>query len=592
MNTLQSRKIRRMRLGLIAILSGALAAGVGAPVAPAAAAGPGEDVDPLPITVEVEPSLVVVYEGESGKLGRKVTIKGRTLPMGKDPVTITFESDDPPLHTQTVAMVDEKTGAYSNSEFGAVEAGEYKITVTAPDGRGTAATTLTAITVPDLSEHADKAITKADDAVEQALDKLDQKIDDKPDSPAKTKAKEKIKAMRTAHRAVRQAETARAVHGFFGAIYEQGALLEHIAPQLQPAADTVSRLEEQTALIKRMDAKLSGADEACQQMDFAVEFAKALSTALGLEAKLLAQVLSMGKDVVANAAANKAKKLGGPAAGLGASLFVKNASTVAKGQSLVNNAKGIFLDFATFGMEQLFNAYCQKFAGPVEATFSAKFFRDVDGAWTMWWHNSYKLSGRMILIYPKAAKGEHVPLAGRIEGYAHSFHTWEKGLAALAPRLMGGAMVYKKYVPPIDVLSQTSAKAISQGNGPAQLWGSAATMLSPNSFIMQLRGELDKDSLTIRIGRKIKDFKAALDVVAVIVSPLSYGVGPSVTWYSLPFVDAHDVLAGGTDEQPVELKLKTVGKTMIATGKADNKKKNDGARGEYHIRFKACNPGC
>lgn len=183
-------------------------------------------------------------------------------------------------------------------------------------------------------------------------------------------------------------------------------------------------------------------------------------------------------------------------------------------------------------------------------------------------------------------------MTGRIEGYAHSFDSWDKGMQAFDEKgIMKGTIVAKlRYTPD---LGEFASKTMSQGSGPlsAQVWGSAFGAIFPTSFAMHVHGELNHDSLSILIGKRIKDFTATDRVVNVIVSPLNT-TGPTVVWYPLPYVDAHSVLAGGTDKKPVRLDITTRSKVMTAEGKADNVVDTELAHGEYHLTFKVCNPGC
>lgn len=554
--------------------------------------------DPFPITVKVEPSLIVVYEGGAGKTSRKVTVSGQTMAMGPDsgqPVRIAVDNDDLPLHTEIDTAVDNN-GDYSNSKFSPIKPGEYQITATAPDGRGSATTTLTAISVPQLGDRAPDSMREATQTVVETLADVEKKVDEKPDSPARTETKQKIAAIRKAYKAFEQADPADAIHGFFGAIYTREALLEKQVPHLREVAEDLDKLEQQTAQVKRMQSKLSAADEGCEQMAFVLEVVKAVGTLASLQKNLLKQVTGMSKDVVADMTSNAAKKHAGNAGGLAAGFLVKNQDKLRKGERLVEgptSALGLMSDFAAFGVEQLFDAYCKRFVGPVEGVFTGKFYRMHDGERVNWWIQSYKVSGRLLLRYPKSAKGDHIQMTGRIEGYAHNFDSWDDGMNAHdeAGIMKGTIMATLEYLP--QEIGGAGARQMSQGGHgvSAQPWGSIAGMALPNSFAMHVRGEYDGDTISLLIGDPITDFTAKTRVVNVIVSPLTT-LGPVVVWYPLPFVGAHSVFAHGTDDKPVHLNVTTSGKVMTAVGAADNVVNTEHARGEYHLNFKLCNPGC
>lgn len=564
-------------------------------------AKPSDQNDPFPITVTVEPSLVVVYEGAGGKAGRKVTVNGRTLAMGPggiEPVKIRFDSEDPPLHSETDAAV-EKDGSYSNTEFAAIEPGEYTITATAPDGRGTASATLTVVSAEGLGEKAAHTLMQAMKNVDTAMDAVERKLQDQPDSPARRETGKRIASYRAASKAFVEADPVASIHGFFGAIYTRDALLEKAGPGLQKIAGDSERLEQASKKIARMTQQLDGMDLACAQLAFVGEVAKTGAFILGLGAKILSeggelakQAWSWNRDQAADIASNAAKKAGGDAAGLATGYFVSNFEKLAK---LQENLKGTLANLVVYATDKLFAAYCQQFAGPVDGVFHAEFTRNVNGKPTVWWKQDYKLTGRAILQYPNNAKGKHLLLSGRIEGYAHSFKTWETGLKAFDDKgIMSGTIVAKVHYPPRDLVGAYGARLMSQGIAGVtspQPWGSGVGLTIPNSFLMGVRGELTDDKLSLLIGERIKDFIARDDVVAVIVSPLNT-LGPTVTWYPLPFVDAHSVIAGAAADKPIDLKLTTTGKTMTATGTVDNSVNTKSAHGEYHLTFRLCNPGC
>lgn len=562
-------------------------------------AHPSDESDPFPISVSVEPSLLVVVESNAGTAGRRVAISGRTISMGPGsvrPVRIAIDSDDGSVHTETDAVVMED-GSFSNQEFAPLAEGVYTITATAPDGRGTASAIVTAVNASGLGEHADKAMAEAIDSVEKSLDTVQRKLEEQMDTPAKAEAMEKLVAARKAHHAFRDTEPAAAIHGFLGAIYTHEALLEKQVPRLRESAGMVAELGAKTEQLKRMQSELGSADVRCEAMAMLLETVKLISTVIGFEAKLTTQLANMSKDVAADVASNRGKQAAGQAGGLAGGLLVKNGKKLVTAQKVIDGTKaanGLIADLAAFATEQVFDAYCKRYVGPIEGTFSGKFYRLWHGERVNWWKQSYKLSGRILLRYPKNATGDHIQMTGRIEGYAHSFDSWDDGMNAFDDNgIMKGSIVAALHYLPLDIKGESGARMMSQGGGPvsAQVWGSVAGMAFPNSFAMKVRGELNGDTISLLIGERLTDFTAKARVVNVIVSPLNT-LGPTVVWYPLPFVDGHSVIAGAADDKPIDLKVTTQGKTMTAKGSVDHIEDTEHARGEYHLDLKLCNPGC
>jgi len=327
-------------------------------------------------------------------------------------------------------------------------AGDYEVTVTAPDGRGRATAKFKAIAPSNLQEEAGKAIEDAAKAAQDGVEAAAAKIDEQTESPAKDQAKKKIAE---AKQAVKQlAENARnaadATKGTIGAISSNPFMLDMGHGKLDELTDTVRETESETDRVKRLTANMSSADIGCHQLAFVTEVFKTISALLNVKKKILDTTIGLAKDVTSDAMANKAKQEGaGPTLAFATSQVIKNLPELNKASKLAGNAYSIMADVGAFVSDTLFNRYCEQFVGPVSAAMNAQFFRPVNGAPTLWWTYTYKIAGRIMLYYPKQAKGNAtIRLKGRIEGYAYGFDTWEDALTVTFPKLMAGAMQYKR----------------------------------------------------------------------------------------------------------------------------------------------------
>ena len=78
----------------------------------------------------------------------------------------------------------------------------------------------------------------------------------------------------------------------------------------------------------------------------------------------------------------------------------------------------------------------------------------------------------------------------------------------------------------------------------------------------------------------------------LILSPLTGGLGPQVTWYPLGFQKTRNFLVNAADGESLKLAVTTQGDKMIGqstfSGQVDKVK----AKAEYTLKVKACNPGC
>jgi hypothetical protein len=94
------------------------------------------------------------------------------------------------------------------------------------------------------------------------------------------------------------------------------------------------------------------------------------------------------------------------------------------------------------------------------------------------------------------------------------------------------------------------------------------------------------------LGAAKSDISPVHRVTVLILSPLTGGLGPQITWYPLLFQKVRNFIDNAADGEAMKLPLQTNSDTMIAesvfSGKVDKKK----AQADYTLKVKACNPGC
>jgi hypothetical protein len=142
--------------------------------------------------------------------------------------------------------------------------------------------------------------------------------------------------------------------------------------------------------------------------------------------------------------------------------------------------------------------------------------------------------------------------------------------------------------------AKVASQGESEGNSPlsAYVEGSAGGLVAPNSFLINVDGVLEKDSLSIVVGDVVSDFNAKHRVGVLILSPLTGGLGPQFTWYDLPFLGARHVFTRGIGDQALKLDLETSGKLMVAEGEFPHNIEKETTKAQYLIKIKVCNPGC
>jgi len=311
---------------------------------------------------------------------------------------------------------------------------------------------------------------------------------------------------------------------------------------------------------------------------------------LGAKKRVLVGVAGLARDFIVEINGRRMKTPSAEPAAADASGPVKKYQPELElAVKALGNTTKFLTNLGAYVTDKLFGTYCEKFIGPLEAIMNARFYTSSAAAnpLALWWSYNYKLTGRMILYYPKSAKGgAPVRLNGRIEGYAHGFEVWEDALTVTFPKLMSGAVQHKVNYPPIE------AGGVLPTTGSDYIKGSAAALAVPNSFLITVDGVLEKDSITIVLGQAKSDISATHRVGALILSPLTGGLGPQVTWYPLPFQKVRQFLLNAADGESMKLSLKTSGDAMLAQGTFTGKVDKPQAKGDYTLKIKACNPGC
>ena len=556
------------------------------PVDPA----PSKDADPFPISVRAAPAVVMAARA-GGAAGNGLTISGDTLPNGQRAVAITIASEAGAVIATHQVRPDAK-GRYSFAAPGPAQAGNYRVAVLAPDGRGKASASFKAVDGSGLGLQAETVINDALAAAQDGVNAAEAKIDALTESPAKSQAKQQIADARRGLTELRAAGAGSAVKGIIGAISSDAALQESFRPRLDSASAGLEDIASQTERLRALTATMSSADVGCHQLAVVGELFKGVAALLGAKTKVLLAVGGLAKDFIDASYARRSKA---PATPNDSPSRVKQYGVeVELATKAIGGPAKFLTGLSVYVTSKLFGSYCEQFVGPLEAIMNARFFTSSTAVNPLaeWWSYNYRLTGRVILYYPKSAKGgAPVRLNGRIEGYAHGFKTWEDALTVTFPKLMAGTLQHKFNYPPIEaeMLPSPEGKAAPGSDYSS----SAATSLAiPNSFLINVTGVLEKDTITIVLGAAQSDISATHRVAAVILAPMVGGLGPQVTWYPLGFQKVRPFLVNAADGESMKLTLKTQGDTMLAQGVFSGKVDKPKAKAEYTLKIKACNPGC
>ncbi len=273
-------------------------------------------------------------------------------------------------------------------------------------------------------------------------------------------------------------------------------------------------------------------------------------------------------------------------------MVVKNLPEITSASKLAGNAYGIMADLGAFVTDSLFNAYCEQFTGPIEGLMEAQFFQEAGDGPKMWWTYNFKISGRIILFYPKGASGDAIQMRGRIEGYAHDFKTWEDALTVMFPDLMAGTIQSKRNFPPIEIGAAASQIASQGQRSDVGLHRRLRRRPRRAEFVPRHRQRHAHQGLPHhhpRQGGLRHERQAPGDGADRVGARRGL---PAITWYTLPFSDAFHLIRHAGKDQPMKLAIKTDDKTMTADEQFTNTVDKDTAKGDYVLSIKACNPGC
>jgi len=584
--------VPHLRLTRLLVLAAAAMAAVAVwakdPVDPA----PSKDADPFPITVRAAPTVVMAVRA-GGAGGNALTISGDTLPNGQRTVTITIASDAGAMVGTHQVRPDAK-GRYSYAAPAPALAGSYRVAVVAPDGRGKASAYFKAVDGSGLGLQAETVIDDALAAAQDGVNAAEAKIDALTESPARSQAKQQIADAKRGLGELRAAAAGRSIKGIIGAIASDAALQASFQPRLVSSITSMEDIAIQTERVRTLTATMSSADVGCHQLAVVGELFKGIAALLGAKTKVLLSAGGLAKDFIDASYARRGKAPAPASPDDRPSRVKQYGAEVELATKAIGGPVKLLTGLSVYITGKLFGSYCEQFVGPLEAIMNARFFTSSTAANPLaeWWSYNYQLTGRILLYYPKSAKGgAPVRMNGRIEGYAHGFKTWEDALTVTFPKLMAGALQHKFNYPPIEagMLPSPEGKA-APGSDYSN---SAATSLAiPNSFLINVTGVLEKDTVTIVLGAAQSDISATHRVAAVILSPLVGGLGPQVTWYPLGFQKVRPFLVNAADGESMKLTLTTQGDTMLAQGVFSGKVGKPTVKAEYTLKIKACNPGC
>ena len=538
----------RLRGGLVAavVAGAALALAAQQPAAPA-------DDDVQSVEAHARPQLAAP--------GTPITISGHAALDAKVhqvKIVVTL----PDRTTQELSVAADDTNGDFSASFNKTNAiGEYKVTVLSPSGKEHGDTQFTIGAAASVIQELVAEHEALGAAANEAADTVDTLIGSLPASPPKEEFEEGVASLKKElakwkdeSARFKQAlqslkDTAAVSHGFGAIVYTD---------VFAPLGDWQVESRELRGKVREQLNRSKAAGMKCDSIDHAVEGLKALSLILGLISKpasMIYTVLNLSANKIASIEPDPDKrtliartiKSLPPLAAAPPTLSAKGLDQSGNGvdpklasTGFVNAAMGWITDLTRLAMQRVFTKYCEKFAGPIEASMEGEYLKN--GA--AWWKWHQKLRGKLTLRYAKdESAGKVVHVSGEFVGNAVDAGIWDNALASINPKLASMAQFFKRTILP---------KVEDLGEKALQNQGAVVNAFAPTGFNIPVNGDLIDTKLTMRVQPATVDLSdVSVKVLYFAVSPLFLGTVRGN--YQINLMKAHHIVTAALHDDPVLL---------------------------------------
>jgi len=526
----------------------------------------------LEITVSASPGQVL--PGDSVSIGGATGLTGEASqvairihrPGGAAPTVLTAKP--------------QANGDYEVGFSGAQAAGVYTVEVTAPDGKGHASTSFRVVAAAVIP---DEVVAKADSlvlAAEKAVDAAEQGVAGLQPSPARDEAEQKLdEAREQLDELPAQLD---ALHAQMSKVFQARGKVAEPIPEwndyLQELEAWEGDADAARAELEDLAAPTAAATEGCSDLDRYNEMLTFTSEAINYVKAPFELSKGFWADKIPGGIVSRIPNGDALTSADKFALVetMKVATSALEGPAgLVGAVPGLILDTAQWFLQAGFDKYCEKWEGPVSATFLGESFTKQGEPF---FDYTIVLDGKLMLLYGKdVPAGQPVKLKGYIEG-AGQFEVRDnpKPVARLIP---GTVMFHRVTSPP--------------GSGYWDELGQASRGLLPHSFRIPVTGIMAGDSILLELGPADHDFGPTIKGVSTwVVMPLG-GLVPQVLNSSIPLQKAFPIIDRVVRRHPV-LTIGRSGSSMVAEGTFARDTTNDTrtARVRTELTMKTCNPGC
>lgn len=542
--------------------------------------------------------------------GTPVLLKGRTPFVTGQPGEVSLQISPPASDggdadgtPVTVTAPLDKDGNYSLSYTDTQVMGEYRVQVTAPDGKGSSTGKFAVLLMSGekVAEQVTGTVYQGYKetfvAAELALDGAVEILKSLPPSPEKDEALGKLEPLKKELEKIKKdaaggalalgefvkAKTAPGPTGAPNTPVDEG-FKQVLAPVLEAAGEMKTQSRAQQVQINQRLADSRAASDQCAKLDTAVELLTLASNVINyteIPKAVISKLLGYKPSVktglgneAAGSAAFYAKKVG---SGLGIELG-KDIIGMQSGVALKNPAAimaGVVVDTTKFVAKYLYRKSCTRFEGP----FGGKLTTVLKHEGQQYWKYSVKVQGRVILSAPKGATV--TLMKGRFEGLVTEYAVEQDVVNVFAPKLKSQVVYERLIVPPL------------LGNlGSAESLGSFYNQLIPNSFYLPVVAQREADKITLNITEGGMVGLPASYNKAQIFLVFMGGMIPELVHQLVPMQSPEFLMTRAMKKNAV-FEIKTAGEQQSFARIFDREVEPDGeVKVTFHADVKACAPKC
>ena len=534
-----------------------------------------EQKDGAPVTIEPKPAIATPK--------KPVTLTGHTTPDGQRfevELKITIPGQNNP---QVVKTKCDQKGDFKVVFKQTDKTGTYKISATAPDGKGTGSAEFKIVTPTGIGNLATGKFEELGKSLKENTDKFKQRIDQLPASSEREQLIQKTNEIATKINQLNQeaAKVKPNLDKMLEAI--EGIPAEELEDQ--PAMDIIDDLAEWTVEADQQMAKLKSLlpegkqdPTICDTIHTAGEGMRLCSTMMNFMGGGAAIIMNLAVDKAMPALLNKKYPNRHPGWDFGA----KGAIAAAQGMDDFKlGLVGLLNDALTLLTDELLKKYCGEYSGPIKATMKAN-FRHLGQTY---WKYSIRIEGQFTLRFAKnSPAGKPIRMTGEIFGNATKYTFWEDVQKVMQVPAGGQIIVRQPIIPgPFPPLYKDSAG-----------FGQIANLALPMMFFIPLEAQMEGDKVVVEIKDPVKEINSFLLKNQLIIVYMAMGLPvPLVKHFEFPIQGAHFILTRGM-RSPAEINITKQGETQLMKKVFTRKypePDNDDFTIEWVVDLDARNPG-